>query len=506
MRSIFYTLLAFLLQVQFVQAQFSYTKLYTESVGRAYGGIVCNTADNGSLLSMGGGVFTLIKEAANGQVEWIKSYENFSSLSDFYPAFQPLDDGSVIVANGWHAMRIDAQGDVLWAKSYKGPQTNGQDITTICATDQGDFWMATASGPHKESLIQIDGNGDTLQLVAWEEPLESRNMIALTDGNFLISTSFALIKLNPQGQVLWHKRYQTASGFLFGKVLELQNGNFIVSAGNWIDLNTLALSLMEVDAQGAVVWCKVFGSLTNKAFTGWGTDLAMLDDGGYLVVGAMGEENGPDADHDAFLMRTNSQGDTLWTRRYHQTGKFSELHEIVKTQNNQLLASGFVDDITIGTHDQIILRIDSLGQGLGTCFISDTPLEVADVSSMVTVSDGTLTAKASGPQVFVTDLNVIAQHYGAITDQIECAFGEPNGIEEQALLQFSLYPNPAAATLNVDVVSADFDQTQWYITNSFGQALQTGQLNQNQSIDISKLAAGVYVFKAGKSNKWFVVE
>lgn len=80
------------------------------------------------------------------------------------------------------------------------------------------------------------------------------------------------------------------------------------------------------------------------------------------------------------------------------------------------------------------------------------------------------------------------------------------GVDESKLRTFSLYPNPASSTINLNF-NSDFIGEKYSIVDPVGKIVSSGTINSvNSSIDISNLTNGVYLFCIDeKSNVTFRV-
>lgn len=94
--------------------------------------------------------------------------------------------------------------------------------------------------------------------------------------------------------------------------------------------------------------------------------------------------------------------------------------------------------------------------------------------------------------------------FTATNDAILIANFEYNDIDENTSNVFSIYPNPAHKSIIVNSLSS---VKEYKIFNASGQILMTGFFNDNQSsIDISNLSAGIYFLKIEEKTARFVIE
>ena len=122
--------------------------------------------------------------------------------------------------------------------------------------------------------------------------------------------------------------------------------------------------LMKIDGSGDLQWSRTYGGPEVDE----GRSIAVLDDGGYAIVGAA--SIGADGDYEGLLMRTDAAGDVLWQQHYGGPD-WDVLRDIC------VLADGFAMvgqtySSASGTGDIWVVRTDLLGNTLWTCTV-DSP-------------------------------------------------------------------------------------------------------------------------------------
>jgi predicted secreted protein len=172
-------------------------------------------------------------------------------------------------------------------------------------------------------LIRTDVNGDAIwtKVYGGSEHDLAYPIIQTTDGGYLMAggtQSFGAgnydmwsIKTNANGDSLWSKTYggvdrdecfdaeQTADGgyILAGRTYSFGAGN----ADAW---------LIRTDVNGDALWTKTYGGPAHD----WAMAVHQTSDGGYVFVGST--ESFGSGDYDVWVIRTDANGDTLWTQTY----------------------------------------------------------------------------------------------------------------------------------------------------------------------------------------------
>ncbi len=130
------------------------------------------------------------------------------------------------------------------------------------------------------------------------------------------------------------------------------------------------LSLGQISAQAPqIVWTRTFGgSLADKAF-----DVKVLADGGFIICGSTNSSDGDVSSNygstDAWLIRTDPQGNLLWQKNYGGSGD-DVFHAILPLNDGTFLACGATTSsdgdiaVNLGGKDVWIVRVTNDGQVL----------------------------------------------------------------------------------------------------------------------------------------------
>ncbi|MCK5036526.1 MAG: T9SS type A sorting domain-containing protein [Candidatus Sabulitectum sp.] len=214
---------------------------------------------------------------------------------------------------------------------------------------------------------------------------------------------YSAFLMNQNGEVLWevHHPWYTGRG-LDGAVLP--DGSFVIT-GRSVETpsDTYALFIMKISQEGSIEWTKVYDYPDTKE-EGYG--ITCLPDGGFAVCGKVHGTGTINAGQ-AWLLRTDAYGDTLWSREWGSTVANSpDWGKSVLFIDGKLcvLAHGLTESLpTYGTH---LLFYDLDGNYL---YGSDYP-------NLYWYGPGDLCEASDGGVTFVTNTLPVIWH----TDQ----FGE----------------------------------------------------------------------------------
>jgi hypothetical protein len=126
--------------------------------------------------------------------------------------------------------------------------------------------------------------------------------------------------------------------------------------------------LIKTNAQGDTLWARTFGGNSDD----WGRSVQQTADSGYIVVGhSMSVGVGGD---DVYLIKTNSSGDTLWTRTYGGTSR-DDGYSVRQTADGGYILAGCTYSFGAGYADVYLIRTNPSGDELWTRTYGATSLD-----------------------------------------------------------------------------------------------------------------------------------
>jgi len=163
---------------------------------------------------------------------------------------------------------------------------------------------------------------------------------------YLVSALIFTSLLNAQApDTLWTKTFGATGGGLLFSIDQTADGGFIMSGGVNFFSDTSDYWLVRTDAQGDTLWTRTYGGPGADDF-GSGQ---LTFDGGYIMAGRGG----------MWLIKTDADGDTLWTRRTGGPGG-SEPVMVAQTADSGYIITGNIAEA--GLNAQLgLIKTDSLG-------------------------------------------------------------------------------------------------------------------------------------------------
>ncbi|MFA5033340.1 MAG: T9SS type A sorting domain-containing protein [bacterium] len=235
-----------------------------------------------------------------------------------------------------YLIKTNPNGDKLWEKTYGG--STYKYGYSVCQTKDDGFVIA-GSNPSDIYLLKTDSNGDTLWTRAYgsgcgysvcQTADSGLAIVGFTDSFGDINGDVYLIKTNPNGDTLWTKTYGGSSEDLGCSVSQTVDGGFIIvgrtmsfGAGNY------DVYLIRTDSSGDTLWTRTYGGSGSDE----GSSVQQTFDDGYIVTGRTFSFS---TGKNIYLIKTNSNGDTLWTRAFNG----SESHSVCQTTDSGFVIAG----------------------------------------------------------------------------------------------------------------------------------------------------------------------
>ena len=137
-----------------------------------------------------------------------------------------------------------------------------------------------------------------------------------------------LIKTNAWGDTLWTKTYGGPLDDCARSVQQTTDGGYIITGWIRSSFTEEDVYLIKTDSRGDTLWTRTYGGLYDDE----GASVQQTTDGGYIITGSTGSF-GPGAQNysSVYLIRTDPSGDTLWTRAYGSDSVWEEGSSVQQT-------------------------------------------------------------------------------------------------------------------------------------------------------------------------------
>ena len=182
------------------------------------------------------------------------------------------------------------------------------------------------------------------------------------DGDFN-NRDMWLIKTDVNGNELWSQTYGGIKEDLGNCVQLTQDGGFIItgytsSFGNFVDSDVY---LVKTDFNGNELWSQTFGE-TGDSDGDYGYYIQQTQDGGYIITGTTWSNEISSGSSDVYLIKTDGSGNELWTKTFGGTSE-DEGRSVQQTQDGGYIITG--DTYSFGNGDGrpdfYLIKTDSNG-------------------------------------------------------------------------------------------------------------------------------------------------
>lgn len=140
-------------------------------------------------------------------------------------------------------------------------------------------------------------------------------------------------------------------------VQQTSDRGYIVTGRTGGGPNPYHLWLIKTDSLGDSLWTKKFGTVS------MGYSVQQTMDGGFIITGIKALSN--NSDPDVWLIKTDSNGDTLWTRTFGGSG-FDWGNFVQQTSDSGFIITGYTYSFSVGSADVWLIKTDSIGDTLWT--------------------------------------------------------------------------------------------------------------------------------------------
>lgn len=438
----------------------------------------------------------LVKTDGNGDTLWTHTYD-FGSL-DFGYAMQLTSDGGFIIAGRTFTdlvtyddvllMKLSADGEFEWAKAYGGIEQD--HANAVQQTDDGGYIIAGYTVSYGEGLpdiylLKTDTEGD----IEWTKTYggnvtdEAYSVWQNTDGGYILAGGVRsnlpdyqahIMRTNASGDIVWSKSVSGSDGSGFYSVQQTADGGFIAAGTTSIGLN-YDLLLSKFDASGENIWSKqIGGGGDNFCY-----QVKQAADGGYALAGyyvvmAMGA--------DAYLVRTDENGDTLWTKTYGGSAD-DQAKGFTFTNDGGYMLCGHTSSSGFGNVDFYNVKTDANGESNCNEFHPDVVIP----AHSLTYSEWTPEISTGGTAI---DLTPVESGGGFV--QTACTSVEVENVYMENDLIIA-YPNPSNDIMNIKWNNQSLAGSQIVLHNNLGQSIMQIKVQDvTPSLNLSSFSNGVY--------------
>lgn len=424
-RTVFFSLL---LSVIFNYA-FSQSTTFEKTLGKTssdWGNCIRATNDGnfiigGAINSFGSFSFTefyLVKINSSGDTLWTRTYENLIASSEIFFVEPTKDSGYIAV--GWSdndifLLKTDAMGNLQWVKQYGEPGMDDQPFCVRQTSDEGYIIAASTKsyGPADYNMYIIKTNtlGDTswTRVIGTDSIDKAKAIVETPDSGFLVGGTTwgfgqgegdaVILKLNKNGDITWVKNYGGRWDEVFNSIEKTKDGGYIIGGEteSWLGgvvtpidshpvFNRQDMYVIRLNSNYDTLWTRTFGAGNTDTFA-YETIFSIQEasDGNFFIAGKSGAfGTGLGGSKSGYFLKINSSGDTIWTR-IADGSSFESINSLAIAPDNTPMMVGFTRSFGAGLNDMYILKTDVNGNT--SCNIGYPATKVGTTTTVVGTSN-----------------------------------------------------------------------------------------------------------------------
>lgn len=408
------SLLVFIITVISISAFAQYSQLWTKT----YGGSsydLCHsvqlTADSGYILggasySYGSGQSDAWAVRINSSGDTLWTSVAGGSTYDECLAITETSDGHIIMggytnsfgAGGgdFYLIKLSSNGDTLWTSVYGG--VNDDECQSIIEDSDSNYVLAgytlsQGAGSGDFWVVKTNDNGDTLWTKTYggSDNENCRSVIETHDGYYLLAgytnsfgaggSDYWLVKIDQNGDTLWTQTYGGSQDDMAYSVIETSDLHYLIGGLTYsYGAGSFDYWLVKTDHNGDTVWTKSYGGVASDECH----SVTESGDGNYMLGGSTASYGAGNLDY--WVIKTNTDGDTLWTKTYGGVQN-EECHDIVQGPGNISVFAGYTESFGAGFADFYAVKISDISavEDFHTS-LNDSEIKMSQTGSLMNIS------------------------------------------------------------------------------------------------------------------------
>ncbi len=329
----------------------------------------------------------IVKLNQDGSFAWDKTYGTQDCADEAASAKETSDGGLIVAGYGsgqfgaesanFYLMKLDALGDLLWDDDYDYDTTTDYAYD-VCQTLNGgyimvgySYYFSTLQGKYDWgiNIVRTDADGvkQNHVLVDRVGTQHLNRVIPTADsGAIAIGTAGAIyiVKIDKYGDTTWIKGYGgVGAGW---SIVQLADGGYVAFGDRAFNPpEDEDFWLLRLNSVGDTLWSRRYRNPAPDL--GYGID--QTNDGGFIMTGEMYRNAGMDPT-DIYLIRTDANGDTLWTKTV-GGDQYERSYCVKQTSDGGYIIAGRTDSYGAGDDDFYVVKLGP-----------DSPVDVNDAAEV----------------------------------------------------------------------------------------------------------------------------
>ncbi|GEM_PF-1461892 len=312
---------------------------------------------------------------------WYKTYGG-SSSDECYCAI-PTNDSGFIMA-GWNAsysggedvdawlLKTDSEGNMVWSRMFGGGRPDM--FYHVDQTPDGGYIACGRTHSVHASIDMYVVRTDSLGNLLWQNTYggdlddRGRHIVQTTDGGFLFTGStnsyhsnpdVFIVKTDSLGDTMWTRGFDRSglpnpNGDYGHCAQQTQDGGYIIAGITGSDSTVRDYWIIKTDSLGDTLWTKVYGGAREEE----SKVVQITSDGGYIIGGRTMSFGPPGQNF--WLLKLDEDGDSLWAGIY-GGDKNDRSYWAQETSDSGYIMVGHSQSYGNGGYDIYVVKTDSVG-------------------------------------------------------------------------------------------------------------------------------------------------
>ena len=272
----------------------------------------------------------------------------------------------------WVSSALAQVPDSLWTRYFDNDDGEDYCFSIVETSDQGFIcggWSGVEDTLYKAMLVKTGVNGQPIWSRTYGRHHQITSVVQNPDGSYVVggqvttggSGDFWMMKVTAAGDSVWSHtfgggEYDTP----YGMVRTVDGGYALFGNTNSFGAGGQDMWLVKTDANGGGLWSQTYGSDGYEN----GYRIAPMSDGGFVLCGST-DSLAVWGEQDAWLVRTDAFGDTLWTSAF--GGQFGDfVFSAEQTPDGGVIAGGATVPFDGADPDYFVVKTDANGNGMWT--------------------------------------------------------------------------------------------------------------------------------------------
>jgi hypothetical protein len=255
------------------------------------------------------------------QIQFQRAFGNYVNSEQGSAIQQTTDSGYLVW--GTSLLKLDVRGTLKWKKAFPILRYNG--CNSMEKGINGGYFFCGIKPPvgfpnYKDVLVvKTNENGDTLwtKLITTSYDYGTYSIKKTFDNNYIIGAAIpensaityaGLIKINENGDTLWTKTYDRCVAL--AAAIQTTDSGYLLACTKWFMIDSVTSTtdffLIKTDANGDTLWTRKINTGPGTGTIATFTDIKQTTDNGFILSGSKVPYG--------FIIKTDTAGNVMWNK------------------------------------------------------------------------------------------------------------------------------------------------------------------------------------------------